>query len=64
MNEGELLNKDNGAALIGHLVDGSLTHQLVICASAAATRDEAKTALAKLVQDRIDATQEALDAAD
>jgi hypothetical protein len=62
VNEGGLFNEENVAAVLGHLADGSLPSQLVTSASKAATQAEAKAALVKVVQDRVDAVRENLDA--
>jgi hypothetical protein len=59
-----VFNEDNVAALTAHLPDGSFAHQLVIGASKAATRTEAKAALAKIVEDRVAAVRGNLDADD
>lgn len=64
MNEGALFNEDNVAALLRHLADGSLAFQLVTSASTAATRAEANAALAEILQDRLTAVWENLDAGD
>jgi hypothetical protein len=64
VTEGQLFNEENVAALVSHLSDGSLAHQLVTGTSTATTQSDAKAALAKIVQDRVDTVRENLDAAD
>jgi hypothetical protein len=63
MNDGPLFSEENLAALLSHLAEGSFAHQLVSSASTAAARSEVETGLAKVVEDRVAAVREALDAA-
>lgn len=55
-----LFKQDNVNALLGHLLPGSLAHDLVTAASEATAKDKAAVMLAAILGKRVDEVREGL----
>jgi hypothetical protein len=64
VNDRPLFNQENVHALLGHLAEGSLAHDLVSAAAAASTNEEAAAALRAILEGRIAQVREAVDHGD